>query len=153
VSAPQNPYGGTPNTLRASACAFVQDPGGRVLLQRRSDNGFWNLPGGGVELGESVAAACAREVREETGLEVEVLRLVGVYSDPAFTTVRYADGRAVQYVVSLFECRVLGGELRVDEESLELGWFAPDALPEPFSPNHVPRLQDALARRDAAFYR
>jgi 8-oxo-dGTP pyrophosphatase MutT (NUDIX family) len=146
-------YGGVATSLRVSATAFIRDGAGRVLLQQRSDNGFWNLPGGGLELGESVAEACVREVREETGLEVEVVRLIGVYSAPEITTMSYPDGRVVQYVTSLFECRVIGGQLEVDAESLSLDWFDPLALPEPFSPNHIPRLQDALAGQVAAFWR
>jgi 8-oxo-dGTP pyrophosphatase MutT (NUDIX family) len=146
-------YGETATSLRVSATAFIRDDAGRVLLQQRSDNGFWNLPGGGLELGESVAQACVREVREETGLEVEVLRLIGVYSAPEITTMSYPDGRVIQYVTSLFECRVIGGKLEVDAESLALNWFDPLELPTPFSPNHVPRLQDALAGQVAAFWR
>jgi glycerol-1-phosphatase len=146
-------YGGTATSLRVSATAFIRDKAGRVLLQQRSDNGFWNLPGGGLELGESVAQACMREVREETGLEVKVVRLIGVYSTPEITTMRYPDGRVIQYMTSLFECRVIGGKLEVNEESLALDWFDPQQLPEPFSPNHIPRLQDALAGQVAAFWR
>jgi ADP-ribose pyrophosphatase YjhB (NUDIX family) len=146
-------YGGTPTALRCSVTAFVQNSSGRVLLQRRSDNGFWNLPGGGLELVENLETAVKREVLEETGLEVEVLRLIGVYSDPSITVMTYPDGRCLQYISSLFECRVMGGELRLDVESLELGWFDPLSLPEPFSPNHVMRMRDALERREAAFWR
>ena len=147
------PYGGPADRTRPGACAVVLDGAGRVLLQRRADNGHWNLPGGGLELGESLAACCAREVLEETGLTVEIVRLTGVYSDPAISVIRYPDGEAVQFVAAVFECRVLGGELRADHESLELGWFDPAAPPEPFSPNHRPRLRDALERREAAFWR
>jgi 8-oxo-dGTP pyrophosphatase MutT (NUDIX family) len=147
------PYGGVATSLRVSATAFIRDAAGRVLLQQRSDNGFWNLPGGGLELGESVAQACVREVREETGLIVEIVRLIGVYSAPEITTMSYPDGRVIQYVTNLFECRVVGGKLEVDAESLALDWFDPLKLPEPFSPNHVPRLQDALAGQLEAFWR
>ena len=146
-------YGGTATSLRVSATAFIRDQAGRVLLQQRSDNGFWNLPGGGLELGESVAQACVREVREETNLEVEIVRLIGVYSAPEITTMSYPDGRIIQYITSLFECRVTGGKLEVDAESLALEWFDPRKLPEPFSPNHILRLQDALAGQVAAFWR
>jgi 8-oxo-dGTP pyrophosphatase MutT (NUDIX family) len=146
-------YGGMATSLRVSATAFIRDDGGRVLLQQRSDNGFWNLPGGGLELGESVAQACVREVREETGLEVEIVRLIGVYSAPEITTMSYPDGRVIQYITSLFECHVIGGKLELDSESLALDWFDPQKLPEPFSPNHIPRLQDALAGQVAAFWR
>ena len=146
-------YSGVATSLRFSATAFIRDSSGRVLLQQRSDNGFWNLPGGGLELGESVAQACVREVREETGLIVEIVRLIGVYSAPEITTMSYLDGRVIQYVTSLFECRVTGGKLEFDAESLALEWFDPLELPEPFSPNHVPRIQDALAGQVAAFWR
>lgn len=148
-----NPYGGTPTALRVSVNAFILDDTGRVLLQRRADNGYWNLPGGGLELGERLEDALHREVREETGLEVRILRLIGVYSDPRITTMAYPDGRVLHYVTSLFECRVTSGTPRVDHESLELDWFDPRQLPEPFSPNHVPRVRDALEGREAAFYR
>jgi ADP-ribose pyrophosphatase YjhB (NUDIX family) len=60
-----------------------------ILLMRRSDNGYWGLPGGFVELGESVADAARREVEEETGWSVEIERLIGVYSDPAHQVVDY----------------------------------------------------------------
>src|SRR5438045_8375170 len=68
--------------IRPGVSAIILTPEG-LLLQRRSDNGLWGLPGGGVEPGESVSEAIVREVREETGLEVAPGRLVGVYSAPA----------------------------------------------------------------------
>ena len=65
----------------ASALIFDQSTG-NVLLTRRQDNGRWCLPGGGMDPGESAAEACIREVFEETGLEVKVKRLVGIYTSP-----------------------------------------------------------------------
>lgn len=147
------PYGGEPQALRPGACAVIFDAVGRVLLGKRADNGHWALPGGGLDLGESLEACCVREVREETGLEVRVLRLVGVYSDPRFNVIRYPNGVANQSVSATFECQILGGSLRIDPETLEFGWFDPQALPEPFFPNHRPRLSDALERLAEAFFR
>ena len=147
------PYGGQPHKLRPGACAVIFDSAGRVLLGKRSDNGHWALPGGGLDLGESLEACCVREVLEETGLNVRVKRLVGVYSDPSFNVIRYPNGEANQSVAATFECEILGGSLRVDEETLEFGWFDPFRLPEPFFPNHKPRLDDTLERRAEAFYR
>jgi ADP-ribose pyrophosphatase YjhB (NUDIX family) len=127
---------------------------GAVLLQRRDDNGKWGLPGGGVEPGESVAVAIVREVREETGLEVEPVRLIGVYSDPAnHQIITYPDGNVIHYVSSVFECAIRGGTLECGCESLELGFFAPDALPDDTLPISRIRIHDALAHQAGAFVR
>jgi ADP-ribose pyrophosphatase YjhB (NUDIX family) len=125
-----------------------------VLLQRRSDNGLWGLPGGAVEPGESISEAVAREVREETGLEVRPIRLIGVYSSPTLhQVVTYPDGNVIHYVSSSFECRIVGGTLACGVESLELGWFDPEVLPEALVEMHRIRIQDALTRRAEAFVR
>ncbi len=139
--------------LRPSVSAILLNADGHLLLQRRSDNGRWGLPGGSVEIGESVADAVRREVREETGLETEIIRLVGIYSDPALQVVRYDDGNVVHYISSFFLCRILGGELRTCQESLELRFFDAAALPESVLPMHRIRIRDALAGREAAFIR
>ncbi|HZS33549.1 MAG TPA: NUDIX domain-containing protein [Methylomirabilota bacterium] len=94
--------------VRPSVSAIVLHDG-RLLLQQRADNRRWGLPGGAVEVGETVAAAIVREVREETGLDVGVDRLVGVYSDPRFQVVRYPDGRVWHYVNLCFLCTLAGG--------------------------------------------
>jgi ADP-ribose pyrophosphatase YjhB (NUDIX family) len=126
-----------------------------LLLQRRGDNGLWGLPGGSVEPGESVADAVVREVREETGLEVRPVRLIGVYSAPALgQVITYPDGNVIHYISSSFECRVVGGTLICDgTESLELGWFDPDRLPADMMDVHRVRVADALARQSEAFVR
>jgi 8-oxo-dGTP pyrophosphatase MutT (NUDIX family) len=150
-------FGGIPDAIRPGACAVIRDARGWILLHQRSDNGFWALPGGGLDLGESYAECCVREVQEETGLKVDILRLVGIYSSPTENVIRYPDGRANQSASALFECRVTGGELRLDHESLQLEWFDPEHLlkhlPQPFFPNHLPRLRDALENRPEAFWR
>ncbi len=109
------------------AGAIIPDEQGRVLLQRRGDRGVWGLPGGALELGESAEEAVIREVREETGLEVRVERLVGVYTK-YFDT--YPNGDQAQTIVFAFACSAVGGPLRVDGgETLELRYFAPDEAP------------------------
>jgi 8-oxo-dGTP pyrophosphatase MutT (NUDIX family) len=139
--------------VRASASAVIFDRKGRLLLQQRSDGGQWGLPGGSVEVGESVAAAVAREVLEETGLIVAPRRLVGVYSEPGLQVVRYPNGTVWHYVTVCFECAVRGGELALSDETLALDWFAPGRLPATLLPHHRIRIRDARARRPAAFVR
>src|SRR5215813_6119785 len=139
--------------IRPGVAAVIFENGG-VLLQRRDDNGKWGLPGGGVEPGESVRAAVVREVREETGLEVEPVRLIGVYSSPEHhQIVTYPDGNVIHYVSTSFECRIVGGTLACGEESLELGWFDPERLPADFVPMHRIRIHDALEKQVGAFVR
>lgn len=137
-----------PTQIRLSVSAVVwrAEPGGALLLMRRSDNALWGLPGGYVERGESVEAAAMREVYEETGVEVALGRLIGVYSDPKRQVIAYADGNRVQAVNLCFEARPVGqGRPTTPEETLETGWFEPSALPAPRVPIHEIRIRDALA--------
>jgi ADP-ribose pyrophosphatase YjhB (NUDIX family) len=137
-----------PQELRLSVSAVVwRDPArAEMLLMRRSDNGHWGLPGGYVEPGESVAEAAAREVFEETGVKVQVGRLIGVYSDPGRQVIEYPDGNRIQAVNLCFEAMAVGqGEPTTPEETLETGYFPTDGLPEPFVPIHGVRVDDALA--------
>jgi len=139
--------------IRPGVTGIVLAPQG-LLLHRRSDNGRWGLPGGSVEFGEPVTDAIVREVREETGYEVEPVRLVGVYSRPDLEQiVTYADGNVIHYVSSSFECRVVGGEARTCAESLEVAWFDPERLPDDILPMHRIRIVDCLARQVGPFVR
>jgi 8-oxo-dGTP pyrophosphatase MutT (NUDIX family) len=111
------------------------------------------LPGGHAEPGESVAEACAREVWEETGLRVNIGRLIGVYSSPDFL-LEYADGRRHQIVALNFEVKVIGGELGLSNETSEYGYFAPDEIERmDLMEHHRQRIADALAEQVAAFVR
>lgn len=140
-------------TIRPGVAAVIFGEGG-VLLQLRDDNGRWGLPGGAVEPGESVTAAIVREVREETGLDVEPVRLIGVYSDPAnHQVIAYPDGNVIHYVSTVFECAVRGGTLTCCDESLDLRFFDPAALPPDALPIARIRIRDALAHQVAAFVR
>jgi mutator protein MutT len=138
--------------LRTAACAIVFDGQGRVLLHRRTDNGRWALPGGAIEIGETAEQAVVREVEEETGYKVSVVRLIGIYSDPLHTTITYPDGNVNAYVAIAFECRVVGGSPATSDETSAVDWFKRDALPPAFHPGHLPRLADALSGQIAAFY-
>ncbi len=154
VTSTGEPLDRLPDVIRPGTTAVVLNEAGEVLLEKRADNGFWGLPGGSVDKGESVAEAIVREVREETGLDVDVKRLIGVYSDPRFYSItRYPNGDVVQYVTACFECEARGGELRMSEESTDIGYFPVDALPEQTVLSHRIRLKDALERRVEPFIR
>lgn len=136
-----------PAEVRVSVSAVVRRPENvnQILLTKRTDNAHWGLPGGYVEPGESVVVATRREVREETGYEIEVGRLVGVYSDPRTQVIAYADSRRVQAINLCFEA-IAGacGEPTTPEEVLDVGFYAADALPRPFVPIHEVRVGDAV---------
>ncbi|HEX9056910.1 MAG TPA: NUDIX hydrolase [Ktedonobacterales bacterium] len=130
--------------FRIGAFAIIER-NGLVLLARRRDIGWWNLPGGGVEKGESVDEGLLREVREEVCADVSVVRLVGVYSKPQ-----------KDEVVLTFLCRLLPGQedaLDVSDEVSEVGWFSPTELPEHLLPKHRQRVLDALRDQPEAILR
>lgn len=125
----------------------------RVLIVRRTDNGQWCLPGGHMEAGESVAETCVREIYEETGLEVEVVRLTGVYSDPN-RVAQYADGNRYHPVTLNFEARVIRGSLRSSEETSEMGYFTPQEIAAmDFMMHLYERVTDAFLGEAAAIIR
>lgn len=111
----------------AGAMTAVRRSDGRLLLARRTDNGEWSLPGGFTHLGENVAHTALREVLEETGLQIELERLLGIFS-PAEPWV-YPNGDQAQAVVSVFLAHPLGGELRPDGlETSQVAWLTPTEL-------------------------
>ena len=126
--------------------AVVVHDDGRLLLGRRSDNGLWAVVSGILEPGEQPAHAAVREVLEETGIVAVVEGLASVSSDSE--TVQYDNGDCAQYLDLTFACRAVGGDPWVgDDESTAVGWFAPDALPEPLTSSSRTRIDHALAYR------
>jgi len=136
--------------IRLGCSAAIFDERGRILLTRRADNGQWCLPGGRMESGESVAEACEREVLEETGLNVRVKRLVGVYSHPDQLVV-YPDGHKAHIVALHFEAETIGGELGLSNETTDFGYFTLQALEGlEFLGRHKERILDTLEKHPEA---
>lgn len=116
-----------PNRLVPAASAVVIDEDDRLLLAKRTDNDLWTIPGGTMKPGETIAETAVREVKEETGLDVEVVSLVGIYSNPQHV-VEYSDGEVRQQFSVCFACRYVAGELATSDETSEVGYFSQDDL-------------------------
>lgn len=141
------------NSLVPAASAIVTDRRGRILLHRRSDNGLWGLPGGGMELGESIVETIIREVKEETGLEVEPRSVVGIYTNPRHV-VSFSDGEVRQEFSICFACKLIGGTLRMSEESSALGFFTAKQISRlGMHESTRQRISDYRQRRTKAFMR
>ena len=125
--------------IAVSALIFSE---GKILLALRRDIDWWNLPGGGMEVGETVDEALQREVYEETRLEVKVAQLVGVYSKPQ-----------KQEVVFTFRCHILEGVPKATEETRECRYFDPAHLPPNTLRKHRQRIEDALLNQSSAIMR
>jgi 8-oxo-dGTP diphosphatase len=126
-----------------AALAYIAQDDAVLLVRQGYGRRYWSLPGGSVEQGESVEQAAVREVKEETGLDVRLARLVGVYSKPA------QDALAI-----LFEAEVTGGSIReATDEIVECGYFRPDALPAPVRDHLAQRIADARQGRPDAVWR
>jgi ADP-ribose pyrophosphatase YjhB (NUDIX family) len=138
---------GRQGKLRLGCSAAIFDGQGRILLTRRADNGQWCMPGGAVESGESVAEACEREVYEETGLNVRVKRLVGVYSHPDQLVI-YPDGNKAHIVALHFEAEILGGKLGLSNETTDFGYFTLEEIQGmELLGRHKERIIDTLEKR------
>ena len=118
-----------PRTTRIvpAASAVVTDEDGRLLLAKRTDNNLWTIPGGTMKPGETITETAVREAKEETGLDVEVVSLVGIYSNPQHV-VEYSDGEVRQQFSVCFACRPIGGELATSDETSEVGYFSLDEI-------------------------
>ncbi|MEV7671568.1 NUDIX domain-containing protein [Streptomyces sp. NPDC088752] len=109
------------NSIVPAVTAFVINKAGEVLLERRSDNGRWGMPGGVQEIGENISETVKREVLEETGISVEVIGLVGVFTDPGHV-IEFSDGEVRQEFSLCFRARPVSGEIKVSSESFEVRW-------------------------------
>ena len=134
------------------SAVIIEDTGQKILLTQRTDNRRWCLPGGGLDPGESVEECCVREVLEETGLHIQIKKLIGVYSNPNLL-IEYPDN-CVQNVALNFEVEVIGGELGLSDETTDYGYFSIDEMESlDLMENHRERILDTIAKQAESFIR
>src|SRR5215207_3054805 len=139
-------------SLVPSVNVGVTNEKGEVLMIRRTDNENWALPGGAMDIGETIAEAGARETREETGIECEIASLVGVYTNPRHVMLYTSNGEVRQKCSLVFAARATGGEPTTSSESSEVRWVAPNDLDRyPMHASMRQRVQHLLERRDKPF--
>jgi len=140
---------GDPSGVRVKAVVgvIISDGKGHLLMERRSDNGLWGLPGGAIEPGESVTEAALREVWEETRLTIRISGLVGVYSTPSDgRIVTYPDnGDVAQLVDIVLSADRIDGTPTTSAESIDLAFFPPERLPGEMAAPAVRPIQDYVA--------
>ncbi len=118
------------NSPVPSANVIVVNDQGEILMIRRTDNDNWAVPGGGMDLGESITGAAVRETQEETGITCEITGLVGIYTSPRHV-IRYTSNDEVRQEFSIvFTARPVRGQLKPSSESSEPQWVSPDAVPD-----------------------
>lgn len=118
------------NSMVPSVNVIVVDDASRILMIRRTDNDNWAVPGGAIDLGESMVSAAIRETQEETGITCEVTGLDGIYTDPRHV-IHYTSNDEVRQEFSIvLTARPVVGEPTPSSESSEVHWVAPDAVPQ-----------------------
>jgi ADP-ribose pyrophosphatase YjhB (NUDIX family) len=110
------------NSLVPSVNVVVTNDADEILMIRRTDNDNWAVPGGAIDLGESVAQAAVRETREESGIECEITGIVGIYSDPKHVLLYTSNGEVRQEFSIVLIARPLSGQPTPSSESSEVRW-------------------------------
>jgi ADP-ribose pyrophosphatase YjhB (NUDIX family) len=146
-----DPHAPEANTIVVAVTVFVLDDRGRVLLVRRTDNDLWALPGGAQEIGEYIAETAVRETKEEAGVDIEVTRLVGIYTNPNHV-VEFTNGEVRQQFSICFRAQALGGQLRPSDETSDVRWVPRDSLDElPIHPSMRLRIDHGYADRSEPY--
>ena len=140
------------NSITVAVSVVIQNDSGQLLLIRRTDNDLHSIPGGGQEIGETLAQTVVREVEEETGITVRVTELVGLYSDPKHV-IAYTDGEVKQEFSICFRAEPISGELRTSDESSEVHWVDPADLDDlTIHPSIRLRISHGLAHLDRPYF-
>lgn len=143
-----------PDDVKPGVAAVIFNAQHQVLLVKRNDNGLWSLPSGHLEIGEMVVEAIKREIQEETGLIVEVEKLIGVYSDPLSQVFSYPSGATTHFITLSFLCCIIGGCMQADNREIaEVAFFDTSHLPANILKMHPQWLTDALADQSFSFLR
>jgi len=121
--------------LNCAGALIVQN--GKILFQRRTDNGKWGLIGGLLEMNETYEEAALREIREETGLEVKLESFLGIFHNH---NMEWSNGDKAHVISAMYTASIISGVPRIDEESYELRFFWKDELPELFAEDHIAAL-------------
>lgn len=116
---------------------IIRDEDNRVLFCLRNDYDMWNLPGGALEKGESPWEGVIREVKEETGLDVKVIRLAGIYSKTDKSDIVFS-----------FECKIIAGKIILNAEAKDIQYFAFNEIPQNTSRRQVERVRDLLENKE-----
>jgi 8-oxo-dGTP pyrophosphatase MutT (NUDIX family) len=140
------------NSIVVAASAFIENDAGEVLLIQRSDNGLWAIPGGAQDVGESIVGTATREVREEAGISIEVIGLVGIYSDPGHV-IAYDDGEVRQEFSVCFRGQPIDGTLATSTESKRVEWIEPERLGQlDIHPSVRLRIEHGLTHADQPYF-
>ncbi|WP_194831933.1 NUDIX domain-containing protein [Nocardia sp. XZ_19_369] len=147
----RDPHAPKANSLVPGGSALIVDEQGAILMQRRSDSGNWSLPGGTMEIGETLEHCVVRETKEETGLDIEITGLLGIYTDPEHV-IAYSDGEVRQEFNVTYYGRVIGGQLALSAESTDVRFLRPEELEGvPVHDTVRLRLQHHAAQRTQPF--
>ena len=119
---------------------IIRNEKNQVLLCLRNDYDLWNLPGGGLEKGEAPWEGVIREIKEETGFDTEIIKLIGVYSK-----------KEKNEIVFSFECKIIGGELTLNEEAKDVKYFSLKEIPENMVKKQVERINDLFENENKIF--
>lgn len=133
-------YVGHAPLLMTGTATLIIDEKSRLLMMKRSDSGCWGPPGGGLELGEDLDTSARREVREETGLELNRLTLFGVFSGPDLFY-RYPNGDEVYNIIIVYLTRGWSGEVRLSSEHTSWCWCTAKDIPDDLSPPIKPVIE------------